>query len=156
MPSSDRWSSRPVGLLAGGGRFPVLFAEKTRQLGIPLVCVGIRHEADPELARLADRFHWCGIARLGRMIRCFKREGVRDLVMAGKVRKGTFMHRPWRVFALLPDWRMVRFWCNRKRRDNRDDSLLLGVVAEFAADGLRFASALDLCPELLVPPGVLT
>jgi DUF1009 family protein len=34
--------------------------------------------------------------------------------------------------------------------------LLLGVIAEFAADGLRFESALDFCPELLVPPGLLT
>ena len=34
--------------------------------------------------------------------------------------------------------------------------LLLGVIAEFAADNLHFESALDLCPELLVRPGVLT
>jgi DUF1009 family protein len=50
----------------------------------------------------------------------------------------------------------LRFWYTRRRRDNRDDSLLLGIIDEFAADGIRFESALDLCPELLVPPGVLT
>jgi DUF1009 family protein len=146
----------PVGLLAGSGRFPIVFAEKARSLGIPVVCVGVRHEAAPELAGLVYRFYWAGVARLGRMIRCFKREGVCRLVMAGKIRKADFMHRPWRIVSLLPDWRMIRFWYHRGRRDNRDDSVLRGVIAEFAADGMHFESALELCPELLVRPGVLT
>jgi UDP-2,3-diacylglucosamine hydrolase len=146
----------PLGLLAGSGRFPIAFAEKARSVGIPVVCVGIRHEASQELAQLAGRFYWSGIARLGRMIRCFKREGVRRLVMAGKIRKATFMHRPWRVVSLVPDWRMIQFWYRRGRRDNRDDSVLLGLINEFAADGMRVESALDLCPELLVRTGILT
>src|SRR5262249_53062461 len=59
------------------------------------------------------------------------------------------------LLSLLPDWRTIRWWYGR-RPDNRDDTLLLSVIAEFAKDGIRFESALDLCPELLVPPGVLT
>jgi DUF1009 family protein len=146
---------QPIGLLAGSGRFPVVFAQKARRLGLPVICVGIRHEASPELAELVHRFYWAGVARLGRMIRCFKREGVARATMAGKIHK-TVMHTPWRVMRLWPDWRTVRFWYGRRRRDNRDDSLLLGVIDEFAADGIRFESALDLCPELLVRPGLLT
>jgi DUF1009 family protein len=145
----------PIGLLAGSGRFPLAFAEKTRRLGIPVVCVGIKGEAPPELVPLVDRFYWAGVARLGRMIRCFRREGVRTAVMAGKIRKSV-MHTPARWLHFLPDWRTLRFWYLRGRRDNRDDSLLLGVIDEFARDGIRFASALDLCPELLVTSGVLT
>ncbi len=151
----DPRSSTPIGLLAGAGRFPIVFAEKARMLGIPVVCVGLRHAASPELAELVPRFYWSGVARLGRVIRCFKREGVERAVMAGKIWKGV-IHTPWRVLQLLPDWRMVRFWYSRARRDNRDDSLLLGLIAEFAADGIHFKSALDLCPELLVKPGILT
>ncbi len=60
------------------------------------------------------------------------------------------MHTPWRLLRFLPDWRTLRFWYGRSRPDNRDDTLLLGVIAEFAGDGLVFQSALDLCPELLV------
>jgi DUF1009 family protein len=89
------------------------------------------------------------------MIRCFKKEGCRQVVMAGKIHK-TVMHTPWRIFRLWPDWRTIRFWLRRKRKDNKDDSLLLGMIDEFAADGLSFASALDYCPELLVKEGVLT
>jgi DUF1009 family protein len=151
----SRSSGPPVGLLAGSGRFPIVFAEKARALGIPVVCVGISYEAAPELAGLVDRFYWCGIARMGRMIRCFKKERVKRVVMAGKVLK-TRMHTPWRVLRFWPDWRCVRFWLFRRRPDNRDDTLMLGLIDEFAGDGIRFESALDLCPELLVRPGILT
>ena len=70
------------------------------------------------------------------MIRCFKREGVRRVVMAGKVPKAELLHAPWKVLTLWPDWRAVRGFFFGRRRDNRDDSLLLAVVEEFARDGI--------------------
>jgi DUF1009 family protein len=143
-------------LLAGWGRFPIAFAEKARHLGRSVVCVGIRGEASPELAQLVRRFYWAGPARIGRVIRLFKREGVEQIVMAGKVHKADLLHQPWKLFRLMPDWRTLRFWYDRRRRDNRDDTLLLALIDEFARDGLRIDSALTLCPELLVRPGILT
>jgi DUF1009 family protein len=146
----------PIGLLAGWGQFPLAFARKARALNLPVVCVGLRGAASAELPELVTRFHWCRIAALGRMIRLFKRAGVERIVMAGKVMKAEIMNAPWRVFTLLPDWRGLRFWYNRHRVDNRDDTILNAVIDEFAADGIRFESALNLCPELLVPTGLLT
>jgi DUF1009 family protein len=149
-------SSKPIGLLAGGGRFPILFAEKARQVGLRVVCVGLRGFASPELSACVERFHWVGPLRLGKMIRLFRKEGVAQMVMAGKVTKADLMYRPWRMLFLLPDWRAFRCWYRRKRADNRDDTLLLGIIDEFAKDSIQFVSALDLCPELLVPSGILT
>ena len=146
----------PVGLIAGWGRFPIAFAEKARSVGLPVVCVGVNGEASPELAGLVKRFYWSSPTRLGRMIRCFKREGVERIVMAGKVHKANLLYRPWKILTLLPDWRTLYFWFFRRRRDNRDDTLLLSMIDEFARDGLTFDSALNLCPELLVHPRVLT
>jgi DUF1009 family protein len=51
---------------------------------------------------------------------------------------------------------MIRAWWFRPRKDNKDDTLLLSLIDEFARDGLSFASALDFCPELLVKTGILT
>ncbi|MBM4067979.1 MAG: LpxI family protein [Planctomycetes bacterium] len=155
MPEITTRHHEKIGLLAGAGRFPITFAAKARSLGLPVVCVGIHDAAPPELVDMVDRFYWTGIAKLGRMIRCFRREGVRRVVMAGKVKKST-MHSSWRWLRLIPDLRTIRFWFFRNRKDNRDDSLLLGIIDEFAADGITFESALDLCPELLVNAGILT
>ena len=149
-------ANEPIGLLAGSGRFPIVFAEKARQLGRSVVCVGINGEASRELAGLVDRFHWCRPLRLNRMIRTFRKEGVNEVVMAGKVQK-TGLYSPFWFFNLLPDWRALKtLYRITREKDNRDDTLLLGLIDEFAKDGLRFASALDYCPELLVKNGTLT
>ena len=147
--------AEPIGLLAGSGRFPILFAEAARKQGLCVACVGIRYEAPEELRDICASFQLHGVARLGGFIRAFRRLGVKRVVMAGKVTKNV-IYTPWRVIQLCPDFRTVRWWYDSKRADNRDDSLLLGVIAEFERDGLTFASALDFCPELLVKEGVLT
>ncbi len=147
--------ARPVGLLAGSGRFPILFAEAARRQGLSVACVGIRYEASEELHALCTSFQVVGVAKLGRMIRAFRGEGVEQIVMAGKVTKNV-MYTPRRIIQLCPDLRTILWWYRRNRADNRDDSLLLSLIAEFERDGITFASALDFCPELLVKEGILT
>jgi DUF1009 family protein len=146
---------QPIGLLACAGRFPIAIAEKARECGIPVVCIGVAGMADPVLKTICTEFHWLRRASLGYLIRTFLRSGVARWTMAGKFHKHTLYH-PWRWFQLVPDWRMVRFYFFRKRAANNDDSLLLGLIAEFRARGLECVSALDLCPELLVREGILT
>src|SRR4051812_17838249 len=116
--------TRPIGLIAGAGRFPISVAEKARAVGQPLVCVGLKHMADPALADLATHYYPVGIGKMGRIIRCFRREGVERWMMAGKVYK-TILFRRFRWLSLWPDLGALRFWYSRLRRDNRDDSLLL-------------------------------
>ena len=144
-----------IGLLAGSGRFPILFAEAARRQGLRVACVGIRYEASDELRGLCESFESVSVSRLGRMIRVFRREGTRRIVMAGKVTKNV-MYTPWRFVQLWPDARMVHMWYRTCRADKRDDSILLAVIAEFERDGMTFDSALDYCPELLVKAGILT
>lgn len=146
---------RRVGLLAGGGRFPFYFAEAARKRGIEVVCVGIRDHADADLKDAVDRFYWTGIGKLGFTIRCFLKEEVDGVVMAGKVRKAAIFV-PWRLVHFVPDCKMIKAWFSRNRSDNRDDSILLMIIREFQKEGLRVASALEVCPELLVQAGLLT
>jgi UDP-2,3-diacylglucosamine hydrolase len=148
--------TEPIGLLAGWGRLPVLFAEKAKASGIPVICVGLRGMADrAALEPHCERFYWTRPAALGRPIRCFRKAGVRRWTMAGKVPKsGMFIAFRW--VRLIPDLRMLQFWFLRRRKNNSDDNLLMGIIAEYARDGLACMSVLDLVPELLVRPGVLT
>jgi UDP-2,3-diacylglucosamine hydrolase len=151
----NRDHAEPIGLLAGSGRFPILFAQAARRQRLQVACVGIKYEAPPELRPLCATFDTVGVARLGQMIRTFRRRGVKRVVMAGKVTKNV-MYTPWRMVQLRPDLRMIQMWYRRNKVDNRDDSILLAVIAEFERDGIGFSSALDFCPELLVEEGILT
>lgn len=160
MESMDAGISIPsrVGLLAGWGRYPIVVAEALRAQGSRVFCLGVRDHADPALASACDHFQWIGLAKFGRAIRYFKRNGVTEVTMAGKIHKTT-LFRPWGWVRLIPDFRTIRAgipYFLTRRKDCRDDSLLMMVVNEFAADGIRFGPATDFAPELLVPPGQLT
>jgi UDP-2,3-diacylglucosamine hydrolase len=146
---------RSIGLLAGSGRFPILFAESAKQQGLRVACVGIKYEAPDELRSLCESFELVGVAKLGRAVRAFHRLGVDEIVMAGKVTKNV-IYTPWRVFQLMPDWRTFHMWYRYARNNNSDDNILLGIISEIESCGLTVASALDYCPELLVNDGILT
>ena len=147
--------AEPVGLLAGAGRLPFRIAAKARSLGLRVVGVGLPGMADPALAASCDEFHPMWRLSLDYPSRTFRRAGVVRWTMAGKFHKDQLL-KSGRYFHLLPDWRAVRFWYSRRRADNKDDSLLLGLIAEYRADGLECVSPTDLCPELLVREGLLT
>ncbi len=147
--------SRRVGLIAGAGLFPVRFAEAARSHGHEVVCLGLRGLADQRLEQLAHVFYRVGIARLGRMIRLLKRHDVPQVVLAGKVWKHELLSR-WRVLRFWPDWRTVRLYLVRCRRNRKDDRMLQAVIEELQEEGITVRSALEICPDLLVRPGVLT
>jgi DUF1009 family protein len=149
---------RHIGLLAGWGRFPHAVAEALREQGHRVSCLGIRHHADPALAELCDDFAWVGLARLGAAIRYYRRRGVREAIMAGKVHKVTLYH-PGAWVRYFPDLRTVRtFYPHfvRKKEDQKDDTLLGAIVGAFGEEGIVFHPATDYVPELLVKQGCLS
>ena len=144
----------PVGLIAGAGRFPMVFAEKARELGVPVIGLGVAGMAEKELIPLCTEFHWIRRLSLGFVIKKLKDAGASEWTMAGKYHKRILM-QPWMWWRLLPDRRVFRFLF-RRNLDNKDDTLLLALIAEMERDGLKCVSALDILPELLVPEGCLT
>lgn len=151
--------ARPrIGLIAGWGRYPIVVAEALKARGYDVVCVCIKDHADPALERLCDHVGWFGMARLGATIRFMRRHDVTCATMAGKIHKIRLFH-PWAWIKHLPDWRAIRrFYPNfvLSRADRKDDTLLTGVIKEFALDNIQFAPATDFAPELLVKQGQLT
>ncbi len=154
-PHSATRDRAPIGLLAGSGRFPMAFAQAAKKQGLPVYCVGVWGMVDDELADYCDGFAVSPLGWMGRAIRLFKRAGVTEIVMAGKIDK-TVLLGSWRIWRLLPDLRALHMWFRYACRDKKDDTLLLAVIKEFERDQLRFSSALDYCPELLVKHGFLT
>lgn len=147
-----------VGLIAGWGRFPLLVAEALKRQRYEVYCLGVAGHADPRLAELCDGFRYSGLGRFGAAVRYFKRHGVTDATMAGKIHK-TALLRPWLALRSLPDWKTFRTFVPHfltGRKDNKDDSLLGTVIALFSAEGIRFGPATDYAPDLLVSGGRLT
>lgn len=143
-----------IGVIAGAGRFPFLVAEGARQAGRRVVIVGLRGLADPALRSLADQFYWSGVVRLGRWIRLFRREGVRQAIMAGSVRKRE-MYGRFRLVRFLPDWTTFRIWFF-VAADKRNDTLLRCAADEMRRRGVTLTNCVEYCPDHMAGPGVMT
>ena len=144
-----------LGLLAGAGEFPIRFARAARNAGHFVYGLGIRGMASEHLAEECDEFRFVPLARIGKMMRLYRKGNVERIVMAGKIEK-TIMFHPFRWIRLMPDWRTLHMWFHYARKNKKDDTILLAVIREFERDGLLFDSALKYCPELLVKHGFLT
>jgi len=137
-----------IGLIAGSGQFPLLFAHAARQAGVNVVAVGFEGETDPALAKLVAEFHWLRLGQLSRLIRTFKAAGVTQAAMAGAINKT-------RLYARLrPDWRAFKFM--HRLRNKKDDSLLRAFADELESEGIRIEPSTLFLPLLLAPSGVLT
>lgn len=147
----------PVGILAGWGRLPTELAIALRQQGRRVVALGVHDHADPQLADLCDEFAWIRLGAVGGAIRKFRRWGVRRAVMAGKVNKVELLRPRWWK-RHRPDLKCLTAFSSQlftRRKDGKDDTLLLTLVNVFAAAGIVFEPATDFAPELLVKEGLV-
>jgi DUF1009 family protein len=148
-----------IGLVAGWGRFPIVVAEALKAQNYEVHCVGLRQHADPSLRAICDSYMSSGVARLGTHIRYFRRCGVQQATLAGKVFKHKILFNRLGWLSLVPDLRTLRaffpLFCLGKKNRN-DDTLLSVVVDVFAKSGITMAPATDFAPQLLVSAGTLT
>ena len=157
LPSPSSPLPDRIGLLAGWGRYPVVIAEALRARGCRVYCLGVRGHADPVLQSLCYDFQPLGIAKLGQAMRYFRRHGVAQATMAGKIHK-VLIFRRWYWLKHLPDFRFLRTFYPHfitGSRDRKDDTLLGTIVRAFAAEGIAFHPATDFAPELLVEYGMI-
>ena len=134
-----------VGILAGGGRLPLMIAESVAARGDGVHIVAIEGEADPEVARFPHT--WVNWGQIGRMVATLRAEGATELVIAGGVTRPDL----WRIrpdagfFTSLPQ--IVRLLAGG------DDSVLSRVVRFFEGKGLTVRGVHEVAPDLLAGDG---
>jgi UDP-2,3-diacylglucosamine hydrolase len=136
-----------IGLIAGNGRFPLIFAETARREGVRVVAVAHRGETDEGIDGLADSVTWVRIGELGKMIRTFRDAGVRRAVMAGGLSKAAVFR------GGRPDVRGALFLA--RLRSFRDDTLLRGVAGEFESEGIEIVPSTTFLAAIVAREGVL-
>ncbi len=147
-----------IGLIAGWGRYPLVVAQALRRQNKRVYCLGVKDHADERLRHVCDEFRPIGVARMGAAIRHFRRWGVTQATMAGKIHKVLLFQRFYWV-KHFPDWAFVRAFYPHfitQTRDRKDDTMLGTIVDAFAQRGIIFAPATDFAPELLVRDGQLS
>lgn len=138
----------PIGLIAGGGQFPLIFARRAAARGYRVIAAAFHGETDAALADEVDAIEWFYLGQLGRLIRFFKAQGTGEAVMMGRITKT-------RMFTnVRPDAKAIGLLV--RMRHTHDDGLLRAVAGALEAEGIRVRAATFLLPEMLAPAGCWT
>jgi len=137
-----------VGLIAGGGRFPLMIAEAARKKGLRVIAVAHHGETDPSISDKVDEIIWIKLGQLGHLINALKKKNANRTIMAGTITKRRMFEH------IRPDLKGLKVMS--KLAIFHDDDILRAVAAELAKEGIEIVSSACYLPELLAPPGCLT
>ena len=141
-------SGERLGLIAGNGRFPIIFADNARKLGYHVSAVAHEGETDPELANHVDRIHWIKIGQLNKLITAFKSDQVHQAVMLGGIKKThvfTTVRPDFRALALAA---RLALW--------KDDDILREIAKELEKEGITICVSTFGLEGILADEGSLT
>ena len=137
-----------IGLIAGGGQFPLLFADRARERGYVVHAAAYLGEADRSLAERVATVEWMHLGQVRRLIRFFRKRDVTQAVMMGSIRKT-------RIFAdVRPDTKAIAILA--RMRHTHDDGVLRAFADALDAEGIAIRASTFLLPELLAESGCWT
>ena len=137
-----------VGLVAGDGELPAILARGMLARGMHVVGIALSEPAHLQLQPLIRRLYCFSAGQGNKIIAALNHEGVRDVVLIGKVSKDVLFRR-WRFDSRA--WRILR-----RAKKFQDDVLLTEIIREFEAEGIRVVEPSHFLPNLCPKGGVLT
>ncbi len=137
-----------IGLIAGNGQFPRLFAENARAEGFRVVAVAHLGETLPGLDELVEEITWIKVGQLDTLVDAFRARGVERAVMAGGIYKAGLME------GFAPDARGVRLL--QRLTKWSDDAVLRELAAELEGEGIAVVESTLFLDSILTREGVLT
>lgn len=137
-----------IGLIAGSGQFPLIFAKAARAKGLDVFAVAHVNETDPALESHVTAMAWVHLGQLKRIIRFFSQHGVHDAVMMGGITKT-------RMFTdVRPDIKAIALIAGM--RHTHDDGILSAFAGALEKEGICIRASTFMLPELLAPEGCWT
>jgi len=137
-----------IGLIAGGGQFPLLFTQKAREKGYEVVAVGFNSETDIGLADQVSHLKWLYLGQISKLVKYFKQHGICEAVMLGTISKTNIFR------DIRPDFKALAFIATTSR--THDDSILTSFANLLLKEGIQIKPSTFLLPELISPKGCWT
>jgi DUF1009 family protein len=136
-----------IGLIAGGGRFPILFAESARRAGHRVVAAAHVNQTDPALEKMVDACTWVKLGQFGKVLEAFQAAGCTEVVMLGSIAKARFFRDAWLEGLGLQIVARVAV--------KSDDNVLRAIASAAEERGLPVTDPTRFLQDRLAPEGVL-
>ena len=138
-----------IGLLAGNGRFPLIFTQSARKKGVEVIAIGINEETSKELEKFVDKMYWLGVGELEKLLGILKAENIRFIVMAGQVKHKLLFDNTIKI-----DKKMQLLLGSL--RNKKTDSIIGAVARLLEFQGIKVLSSITFLSDYLAGEGVLT
>jgi len=138
-----------IALLAGNGRFPVIFAKAAKKQNIEIIAIGINEETSKDLEKNVNKIYWIGVGELEKLFQILLQEKLTSCVMAGQVR-----HRLLFDKNIKLDKKMTELLGSVK--DKKTDSLIGAVASRLELSGIKLLDSTTFLKDFLPEKGTLT
>ena len=135
-------------IIAGNGHFPFLVLEAARDQGIDPLVVGIKEEADSELASVASTIHWLSLGEVSKLLDLLVCKKVSRVVLAGQVKHAQLFS------SIKPDGLVSRVLQSLPRKNT--DSLIGIFVRMLESRGVQVVDSTLFLKPLLPEAGPIT
>lgn len=140
--------TKRIGLIAGNGKFPLLFAREASRHGLEVVVIAIRNDTSWLINLLAKKIYWLTLKDYSRMFEIFKKEDINKVIMAGQVNPRSLFHKD------LGD-PLLKNLLNAIA-DKRPDTVFSAVADMLGSHNIELVDSTLLLERFLSPKGTLT
>ena len=138
-----------IGLIAGNGRFPILFAQAARNNNFGVLTVAIKGDTHRSLGKLSDKIYWLDISDFNRLFYVFKEENISKVVMAGQINP---LHLFGSKIKLSPQLKELL----DNIKDKRADTIFGAIADKLKQSGITLEDSRMFLQEFIPKSGVLT
>ncbi len=138
-----------MGLIAGNGKFPLVFARKAKHNGFRVVAAGIKGDTSFGLRLFVDKLAMFYVGQLGELFTYFQNEGITKVLMAGQV-------NPENLFDPKIKFDQAFTKIFQAIKDRKADTIFMAIADELRSRGMELVDSTFLLQENLAPKGTLT
>ncbi len=136
-----------IGLVAGAGELPIIFAKTAKEKGEEVFILGIHGITDEKISEYGE-IHWVNFGKLGEVLEILKNNNITKLVMLGKIEHQLLLHSITEL-----DARAMMFLA--KLPDQRAESILGGLIKELEEEGFEFIDPTPYLSSILAEEGLI-
>ena len=138
-----------IGIVAGAGRLPIIFAEAAKARGDKAIGIGIKGITSTEIESHVDKFVWFELGAFQKMIFALVSNRINKIVLLGKLRKDLFFRN---AEGFDEDTKKIL----SKLNDNKDYSILNKAAELLGKFGIEVIDPTPYLKEYVPSEGVIT
>ena len=138
-----------IGIIAGRGKFPILFAQEAKKKDLELVVLAVKGDTSALIKKYADSIYWFDISEFKKIFEIFKKEDIKRIVMAGQINPrhifGKKIHQDSELVKILEDL-----------KDKKADTIFGAIAKRIESLGIEIMDSSTFLKDHMPAKAVLT